>query len=481
MKRLSIKLRLTILYSFFMILVTGAALAVLFSLSSREILASAQTRLERRVQESVEEIRVRDGQIRPDSDFYSVVRDIYLSIYDEDMYFLYGRIPHGFTGQPEISDGEMRRIRDGNLEWYVYDISFRLPDDGTVYVRGITSVTDAEESFSVTVRFALILFPALALVTGIIGYRFTRRTLLPVKQVTETVQKIRADADLSRRIGLDAGRGKNRDEIYNLAETFDGMLGELEEAFQREKQFTSDVSHELRTPVSVILAQCGASLEDETLTKEQRDQILLIQRKAKEMSEMISHLIFLSRADQGRQPLNREWVDVSELTEMIAEEQQMLADEKGNGVQIQCRIREGIMASVDETFYIRMLINLISNAVYYSGQGSTVSVSLESDGEQFTGSVADNGIGIGADDLPHIWERFYRADTSRSGSSHSGLGLSMVKWIAEAHGGWVKAESTPGKGSVFTFGMPVEDPEWPQRKDCVDRADAEKIEKNEIL
>src|SRR5699024_9521152 len=112
--------------------------------------------------------------------------------------------------------------------------------------------------------------------------------------------------------------------------------------------FTSDVSHELRTPVSVILAQCGASLEDETLTKEQRDQILLIQRKAKEMSEMISHLLFLSRADQGRQSLNREWVDVSELTEMIAEEQQMLADEKGNGVQIECRIQKGITAFVDE-------------------------------------------------------------------------------------------------------------------------------------
>ena len=132
MKRLSIKIRLTLLYSFFMILATGAAVAILFSLSSREILASTQAQLEQRVQESVEEIRVRDGQIRPDSDFYSVTRDVYLSIYDEDMYFLYGRIPHGFTAQPEISDGEMRRIRDGNQEWYVYDLSFR-PADSLLY------------------------------------------------------------------------------------------------------------------------------------------------------------------------------------------------------------------------------------------------------------------------------------------------------------------------------------------------------------
>lgn len=475
MNRLSIKLRLTILYSFFMILVTGAAMAVLFSLSSREILASVQTRLEQRVQESAEDIRIRNGELRLDSDFYSVNRDVYLSLYDENMYFLYGRIPRGFDSQPEISDGEMRRIRDGSREWYVYDISVRLSDDRTVYIRGITSVTDAEESFSVTVRIALILFPGMALITGIIGYRFTRRTLLPVKQITDTVQKIRREADLSQRIGLEPVRGKNRDEICRMAETFDGMLGELEEAFRREKQFTSDVSHELRTPVSVIMAQCGACLADESLTEEQSSQILLIQRKAKEMSEMISHLLFLSRADQGRQLLNREQVDVSALTEMAAEEQKMLADESESGVKIECRIREGITAYVDETLYIRMLINLISNAVYYSGEGSTVTVSLDSDGRWVTGSVADNGIGISKEDLPHIWERFYRADTSRSGGSHSGLGLSMVKWIAQAHGGSIEAESTPGKGSVFTFRLPVKGFD-PARESCI-----KKNEKNENL
>lgn len=475
MKRLSIKLRLTILYSFFMILLTGAALAVLFSLSSCEILASVQTRLEQQVQESVDDIRIRNGELRLDSDFYSVTRDVYLSLYDENMYFLYGRIPRGFDSQPDISDGEIRRIRDGSLEWYVYDMSFRPSDDRTVYVRGITSVSDAEESFSVTVRFALILFPGMALITGIIGYRFTRRTLLPVKRITDTVKKIRADADLSQRIGLEPGRGRNRDEIYSMAETFDGMLGELEETFRREKQFTSDVSHELRTPVSVILAQCGACLADESLTEEQRSQILLIQRKAKEMSEMISHLLFLSRADQGRQPLNREQVDLSGLTEMAAEEQQMLAEESGNGVKIECRIRDGITAYVDETFYIRMLINLISNAVYYSGEGSTVTVSLDSDGEWITGTVTDNGIGIAEEDLPHIWERFYRADTSRSGGSHSGLGLSMVKWIVQAHGGSIDVESTPGEGSVFTFRLPVAEPD-PARESF-----GQKNEKNENL
>ena len=304
-----------------MVLVTCAALAILFSLSSREVLSSTQSKLERRVQESTDDILLRNGELKLETDFYSVTQDVYLSLYDEDMYFLYGKVPYGFDSQPEFADGQTRSITEGNTEWYVYDMSFRLAENYTVYIRGITSVTDAEASFTVTLRFALILLPALVIVTAFIGYRFTRRTLMPVKKITDTVREIRADADLSRRIGITDKGGKHRDEIYTLADTFDGMLSELDEAFQREKQFTSDVSHELRTPVSVVLAQCSACLEDETLSPQQREQIMLIQKKAQDMSDIISHLLFLSRADQGRQPLHKEYLNLSELTGMIVEEQ----------------------------------------------------------------------------------------------------------------------------------------------------------------
>ena len=475
MKKISLKLKLTLLYTFFMALLTCAALAILFSLSSREMLSSTQTRLENRVQESVEFIALRNGEIRIDSDFYSVVRDVYLSLYDSDMYFMYGRIPHGFTQQPGLADDVIRTIRDGNREWYVYDMSYRLSEDRTVYVRGITSITDAEESFTVTVRFALVLLPLMVLATAVIGYRFTRRTLAPVRQITDTVRQIRADADLSRRIGFeevkrngrpmpdDGGsdeetgeRRKKGDEIYILGRTFDEMLEELEEVFRREQQFTSDASHELRTPVSVIMAQCDAMLaEGNSFTEEQRNQIGLIQRKARGMADMISQLLFLSRADQGRQPLNKERINISELTEMIAEEQQMLADADGRGVHIETQICPEIWADVDETLYIRMLVNLISNALRYSRENGLVEVSLEQDGGVITGSVRDYGQGIAADTLPHIWERFYQAETSRTDGNHAGLGLSMVKWIAEAHGGSVSVESEEGQGSTFTFCIPA--------------------------
>ena len=475
MRGVSLKVKLTALYTFFMVLVTCVVLAVLFSLSTREVLSSTQNRLERRVQESTDDIRLRDGEIRVDSDFYSVSGDIYLSLYDENRYLLYGKIPYGFNADPELADGNLRVIQEAEnrQEWYVYDLSFRLDGEHIVYVRGITSITEAEASFAVTVRFALILFPLLIVVTALIGYRFTRRTLLPVRRITETVQKIRADGDLSRRVGMPetgrkgmpetgndavtgkfSARRKSRDEIARLAETFDGMLGEMEEAFEREKRFTSDVAHELRTPVAVILAQCGECLRDETLPERQRQELEVIERKAREISDTIGSLLFLTRADQGRQALQREMVNIGELTRLAAAQEEFLAEEREQDVEIVCEMPEELWVFVDETLYIRMISNLISNAVYYGRKKGHVWISLREENGRVVGSVRDDGIGISREDLPHIWERFYRADSARSEGNHSGLGLPLVQWIVEAHGGRIRVESELGKGSEFTFILP---------------------------
>ena len=270
------------------------------------------------------------------------------------------------------------------------------------------------------------------------------------------MQKIRADADLSRRVGVPESDGKNRDEICQLAETFDQMLSQLEEAFQREKQFTSDVSHELRTPVSVILAQCGECLSDETFTEDQKNQIRLIERKAREMSGMIGQLLFLSRADQGRQPLQKEELDLSELTQVITEEQQMVAEETDSEIEICREITPGIRACVDETLYIRLLENLLSNAVAYrKPEGKCrICVTLTASEQEIICQVEDNGIGIRPEDQERIWERFYRADPSRTEGNHSGLGLSMARWIAQAHGGEIRVESRFGEGSRFLVMLP---------------------------
>ena len=372
-----------------------------------------------------------------------------LSLYTENGDFLFGRIPYGFSLHPDFSDGQIQTLSDAEKQWYIYDLSYRLNGYGLVFVRGISSVTDAESSFRITLRFAVIVLPLLVVLTAVIGYLFTRRTLRPVRRITETVRQIQGDQDLSRRVEL----GKGKDEIYQLADTFDQLLTKIESAFQREQQFTSDVSHELRTPVTVILAQCDAILSDASLPAEQRVSIGLIQKKAQNMAQMISQLLLLSRADQGRQQLQPELLNLSELTEMVCEEQAMLSEEKK--IAITTQIEPDLFVKVDETFYIRMLVNLISNAISYGKAGGHILVSCYEQSGFFVGQVEDDGIGIAAEDLPHIWERFYRVDSSRSASGHSGLGLSMVKWIVEAHGGTISVKSSPGEGSIFTFLLPM--------------------------
>lgn len=438
------------MYSFFMVLVTCLCLAVLFSLSGNEILTSAQMHLRERVQESADEIELEDGEFEIDSDFYSLDNNVYLALYDTGGDFLYGKVPTGLEQAPQFEDGKIQTVKSGTEQWYVYDVQYEMENGQEFYIRGVVSVTETQKEFLIAVRFAVILLPLTVILTVLIGYRLIRRTLLPVRQMTETVQEIQKDGDLSRRIGVSQDTGK--DEFYQLAGTFDGMLESLEQAFLRERQFTSDVSHELRTPVSVILAQCEASLNRTDLSEEQRKEILLIRKKAGEMSQMISQLLLLSRADQGRQQLNKEEINISELTEIIVEEHKMLAQRRK--IEVHTKIEPNITGYLDESFYIRMLDNLISNAVSYGKEDGNIKVTLHQIPSGVRGTVEDDGIGISRDDQVHIWERFYRVDASRTGKedgSHSGLGLSMAKWIAQAHGGNVRVESELGKGSCFTF------------------------------
>ena len=374
MKKLSVRLRITLLYTFFMTVLTAASLFLLFSLSSREVLTTTGAELEEEVHESVEELTIQNGEVRVDSDFYSLEKGVYLALYDEQGYFLYGRVPYGFDVQPEFEAGNLRKLNDRQKKWFVYDQFFKVDGENSVYVRGVTSITDVEEKFYVTMRIALLSLPLMLVVTVLAGFYFTGRTLLPVKQMTGAVKKIREEENLSGRIGLE-GHGR-KDEIYVLAETFDEMLAQMER------------------------------------------------------------------------------LNLSELTEMAVEEQKLLAEEKGLCRTFELQIEPEVYARADESYYIRLLVNLLENAVYYGKENGMVKVTLSKNGKMIEGIVEDNGIGISEEDLVHIRERFYRADPARSTDSHSGLGLSMVKWIVEAHGGTIRAESRLGEGTRFIFEIP---------------------------
>lgn len=453
MRHFSLKTKLTALYTLLMTSVVCMIFAILFSFSNNEILTGVGSQLEERVADALDEIQYGGEHLEIDSDFLELENGIYLSLYGTDGSFLYGKIPYGFDNSAPFEDGNVRKVKNGDTQYYILDRIFQISGYGVVDIRGVASITAAEKSFLLTVRLSLILLPLIVIITAILGYFMTKRTLRPVDQMTRTVQAIQTDGDLSRRVSL----GKGNDEIYRLASTFDNMLAQIEDSMLRERQFTSDVAHELRTPLSTMTLLCDDLLTHEPLDPSVQDELLLLQKKISGLSHMVSQLLILSRVDQGRAKLDSESLNLSELAQMACEEAKEYASKKQ--ITVEYQIAPQLYMVGDETLLIRFFMNLLNNAVSYGKENGHIWVTLQQDTEAphlIKGSVKDDGIGIREDDLPHIWERFYQADPSRTESENSGLGLSMVDWIVKAHHGKITVESTFGEESIFTFCFPTQ-------------------------
>ncbi|MBE6677503.1 MAG: HAMP domain-containing histidine kinase [Ruminococcaceae bacterium] len=316
-----------------------------------------------------------------------------------------------------------------------------------IWVCGAIDTSDTRTAAYNTTRLTLIQIPFVILLAAVLSYFVSKHTFKPVAKITEAAATIAASNDLSQRLNM----GEGKDELSTLASTFDGMLDTIERNFEKEKQFTADASHELRTPVAVIMAQSEFAL-DPKATKEDRTEALnSINRQSKKMNKLLSELLNLARADNKVEALEKESFDICELAEMVLAENDAYAKEKN--ISLSLETKEAVFVRADQTQIMRVLINLISNAVKYGKEGGTVSVSVEDKGDgHILCKVIDDGIGISPEDLKCIWNRFFRADSARSSDSGSiGLGLPMVKSIIETHGGTVSAESVLGEGSVFSF------------------------------
>ena len=447
MRNLSIKLKITLWYTAFMALLIILTLIVLFSISSVQVLSDARARLRNTVLRAFSEIDYEDGLLTFDDDINYLEEGVYISVYDAQGYLLYGRTPTGFSGASTLIMDQMQQVGSGQDFWYVYDYCQSVDGYGNLWIRGVASHSRSDSILRIITNAALILLPFFVALIALGGYLITAKALRPLSAMTETARAISEGNDLTRRIRL----GSGRDEVHVLAHTFDQMMERLQSSFETEKQFTSDVSHELRTPVAVILSQCEYASQEGTPPEELRGSIGVIGAQARKMSALISQLLTLARADSGKQKLQYELVNLSELAEIIVEEQSIAAEEKG--ITLLTDIQPEILLRADETMMMRLFINLISNSITYGKPDGHTLVTLSANEAEITGSVQDDGIGIPADKLDKIWQRFYQVDPARTSgsSSGSGLGLSMVKWIVQAHGGRIEVSSRLGEGSCFTF------------------------------
>ena len=448
MRRFSVKVRITIWYTVFLVVITAGFLAILTYTGNVRAGDMARTKLTDSVFDASDQISMLGENfiIDDDLDFYE--DGVYISVYDAEGSLLEGRRPAEVPQLPDFSDETMKKLDVEGEIWYVYDSSFEM-DGNTVWVRGIVRDFAEEGTFSYVMRFALIAFPAVVVLAALGGYIITRRAFRPVRHIIDTVDEISRDGDLSKRIELKERAGNTKDEIYSLAATFNGMFDSLQQSFEKEKRFTSDVSHELRTPLSVIISQSDYALDDE----EYRERALqVINREAKRMASLVNRLLTLARSDAGRLKPEREKVDFSDMCETVAWQQESIAAEKN--IRMETDIEKGIFVTGDETMLIRILLNLMDNAIKYGREGGHVRLSLHEDGAVARCAVEDDGIGIRAEDMKRIWERFFRVEGSRS-EEGSGLGLSMVEAMVKAHGGEISAESVYGQGSRFTVRLPL--------------------------
>jgi signal transduction histidine kinase len=317
---------------------------------------------------------------------------------------------------------------------------------GTLQVGASLGVVDATQGNLISMMVIVAVIGVLT--AGIGSWVILGRALSPLEDITETVDQINRADDLSRRIPHQEG---NEDEIGELVVSFNQTLERLESLFTSQQRFLADVSHELRTPLTVIKGNVDLMRH---IKEADEESLSSIDQEAGRLTRLVGGLLMLAQAESGKLALNMGPVELDLLLTEVFTEMCVLA---GNKVHVHLNDIDQVIVNGDRDRLKQVLLNLVSNAIQYTPQGGDVFLSMSKIGEQARIIIRDTGPGIPAEDLPHIFDRFYRAEKSRTRSTSSGfgLGLSIAHWIVEHHGGQIKVESKEGKGTTFVIWLTV--------------------------
>ncbi len=332
-------------------------------------------------------------------------------------------------------------------------ITLPIIRDGAIL--GALELGQSEDDVSETLASLLLImgiaYPVTLVVAGFGGVFLAGRALSPIDNITRTVRHISAE-DLDQRLNLRLPD----DEVGRLARTFDEMIARLDDAFRRQRQFTADASHELRTPLTIIKGQIDVSLQKEREPEAYRQVLRSVNEEVDHLIRLAGSLLTLTRADAGQIPLVFDEVDVAELMTGVVEQVRPVALDKGVGLWFDNG--SSVTIKADEDLLLQLMLNLLDNAIKYTPSGGQVNVGSNVNGSQVELRVQDTGVGISREHLPYLFDRFYRVDKGRSRAEGGvGLGLAISRWIAEAHGGTIRVESVPGKGSTFIVLLPTQE------------------------
>jgi heavy metal sensor kinase len=323
--------------------------------------------------------------------------------------------------------------------------------EGNVYL--VDAAVPTEPFDQALDNFRLIekrFLPLLVILASLFGYWLSGRALAPVNRIIQSADRVGV-RNLSRRLEVP----KAKDELRRLTEQVNAMLDRIEASVKRITQFTADASHDLRTPLALIRTSAELALRRPRSDSEYREALARILATSEETGELIEQLLMLARADANVAQLKLAPTDLYPALEAAGQKAKVLASAKSLGFS-QSFIHTARPVVANEAALERLFLSVLDNAVKYTAPGGHVALTLSFEESQAIIEVQDTGIGIAAKDLPHVFERFYRADQVRSRETRgSGLGLSIAKWIAENHNGSIDLESTPGQGTKVTIRLPL--------------------------
>jgi len=317
-----------------------------------------------------------------------------------------------------------------------------------------TSLTEVRDTLRRLILILVSIIPLSLFIASLGGIFLANKVLKPINEINQITREI-----TSKNLGLRVPHPQTHDELGELVETINGMIERLEKSFKQIQQFTADASHELKTPLTILKGEAELALRKERDPEEYRHYLRSSLEEVNRLSRLVQDLLVLSKADMGRLTLQKEPLNLIELTHSCCEQCKFLGEGKNTRVEFEPSSDEEVWVMGDPHRLKQMFYNLIENAIKYSNDGGKVEIVTGSNGKFASIAIRDEGLGISEEDLPYIFDRFYRVDKSRSREAGgTGLGLSICKWIAEAHQGKITVESTPGVGSCFTVWIPKHEP-----------------------
>ena len=356
-------------------------------------------------------------------------------------------IPIQLPAKLQNADFRNIRISEHWLRFY----SQTVVVNGSSYTVQVASLMN--EGLEALDRFRVLLIlatPLLLITASAGGYWLSTRALSPVDRISTAARRIGIE-NLTERLEVP----QTGDELQRLSETLNEMFSGLEASVRRIKQFTADASHELRAPLSLIRTTAEVAVQRDRPAGDYREALEEILQESERTSHLLDSLMLLARADAGKETLQYEPADLCAITREAAEQGEKLARAHRLTFELQ-QPGGAVQIAADRDALRRVLLIFIDNAIRYTPEGGTVTIRVGPVAGRAVASVKDTGIGIDPDDLPHVFDRFWRADKARSREhGGAGLGLAIAKWTVEAHGGSIEVTSQPGYGTQFSIRLPL--------------------------